>query len=386
MIDLRTDPAGLARARDRVRESGLLLPTLAQLQNPDLIPGAVKERLRTAGPSDPVNLFRLSWYAEGTGFRTEPNYVELSPALTGVPCRILVLTGGAAETGAAYGALLPRLVTGQLDAAPVRFPGEAGERVAALLGAPAAERTLDPAEEEGCALWHCSVTGPALADLFAAARRPGERFAAVCLAAEAPGLTAAGDLLKERFPRLRLAASRVGGPDADWRAPWTCNVKNLDLTVRATEEDCLRLRRLFGTEAGQAYCRTLGLTEPERAALARLGSADLAAVLGCIRLARYFELTAEDVAITVAAAPAEPARAPGYDAAAQDHAWLTTQGTDGLLELRYPDRRCLHAAKAPGHTPEALAALWRGETWDALYHQAPALDRLVNECSDAICG
>ena len=52
MIDLRTDPAGLARARDRVRESGLLLPTLAQLQNPDLIPGAVKERLRTAGPSD----------------------------------------------------------------------------------------------------------------------------------------------------------------------------------------------------------------------------------------------------------------------------------------------------------------------------------------------
>ena len=145
MIDLRTDPAGLARARDRARESGLLLPTLAQLQNPDLIPGAVKERLRTAGPSDPVNLFRLSWYAEGTGFRTEPNYVELPPALTGVHCRILVLTGGAAETGAAYGALLPRLVTGQLDADPVRFPGEAGERVAALLGAPVAERTLDPA-------------------------------------------------------------------------------------------------------------------------------------------------------------------------------------------------------------------------------------------------
>ena len=86
----------------------------------------------------------------------------------------------------------------------------------------------------------------------------------------------------------------------------------------------------------------------------------------------------------MAAAPAEPARAPGYDAAAQDHAWLTTQGTDGLLELRYPALRCLHAAKAPGHTPEALAALWRGETWDALYHQAPALDRLVNECNDAV--
>ena len=48
------------------------------------------------------------------------NYIEIPPELTGVPARIIALVGkwfptGAHKVGAAFGCLVPRLVTGQFD-------------------------------------------------------------------------------------------------------------------------------------------------------------------------------------------------------------------------------------------------------------------------------
>ena len=47
------------------------------------------------------------------------NYLELARALTGVDARIIVMVGksfpGAHKVGAAFGCLVPRLVTGQFD-------------------------------------------------------------------------------------------------------------------------------------------------------------------------------------------------------------------------------------------------------------------------------
>ena len=54
-------------------------------------------------------------------YRSVPNYIELPPALTGVPARIIALVGkwfptGCHKVGASFGCLAPRLVTGQFDA------------------------------------------------------------------------------------------------------------------------------------------------------------------------------------------------------------------------------------------------------------------------------
>ena len=124
-IDLTVMKERRERAIARAREQNIILPTFAQMKNPDLIPNKIKEQLKDVGLWDinPLNLFRITWKNEptdeGGGFG-EVNYLELPKELTGVDARIVVLVGkwfptGAHKVGAAYGCLAPRLVTGQFD-------------------------------------------------------------------------------------------------------------------------------------------------------------------------------------------------------------------------------------------------------------------------------
>ena len=124
-IDLTVMEERRERAIQRAREKNIILPTIAQMKNPDLIPDKIKKQLKDVGLWDinPLNLFRISWHneptASGGGFG-DVNYLELPSELTGVDARIVVLVGkwfptGAHKVGAAYGCLAPRLVTGQFD-------------------------------------------------------------------------------------------------------------------------------------------------------------------------------------------------------------------------------------------------------------------------------
>ena len=62
-IDLNIQPKSLEGAVRRARERNILIPTFAQQKNPDLIPGHVKQDLRSIGLWDITarNLFRISW-------------------------------------------------------------------------------------------------------------------------------------------------------------------------------------------------------------------------------------------------------------------------------------------------------------------------------------
>ena len=125
MIDLTVYPDRLERAVKRARERNIIIPTFKQMKHPDLAPAQVKAGLKEVGLWDvnPLNLFRITWHNEpvatGGGFGGV-NYLELPKALTGVDARIIVLVGkwfptGAHKVGAAFGCLVPRLVTGQFD-------------------------------------------------------------------------------------------------------------------------------------------------------------------------------------------------------------------------------------------------------------------------------
>ena len=109
----------------RFKEAEIRLPTFAELADPTTVPKDVLDAVATADPdiSDPRNLFRVHWYNDASrrGIAEVPGFIELPSELTGVDARIVVMLGyrfpliGAHKVLAAYGCLVPRLVTGQFD-------------------------------------------------------------------------------------------------------------------------------------------------------------------------------------------------------------------------------------------------------------------------------
>ena len=274
MIDLTINKTGLEHNIQKARENNIVIPTIAQMQNPETIPGKIRDQLKNVGLWDvnPLNLFRITWKNEakefGGGFQQTPNYVELPPALTGVPCRIVAMAGkwfptGCHKVGASFGCLAPRLVTGQFDATyhhavwpstgnycrggafnskllacdsvailPAGMSKERFEWLSTIAGqviaTPGCESNVkeifdktwelkqDPAmmifnqfEEMGNPLWHYNVTGYALKDLFESIKRPGDRFAGAAFTSGSAGTMSAGDYLKEQYPQLKLAVGEA---------------------------------------------------------------------------------------------------------------------------------------------------------------------------------
>ena len=484
MIDLTINKAGLEHNIQKAKENNVIIPTFAQMQNPELIPEKILDRLSKAGlwDVDPVNLFRITWLNEpkekGGLFRKVPNYVEIPSSLSGVPCRIIAMVGkwfptGCHKVGASFGCLAPRLVTGQFDATyhhavwpstgnycrggafnskllacdsvailPQDMSRERFEWLQSIAGqviaTPGCESNVkeifdktwelkeDPTmmifnqfSEMGNPLWHYNVTGTALATLFEAVKKPGDRFAGACFTSGSAGTMSAGDLLKERYPHLKLAVGEAlqcptlldngfGGHRiegiGDKHVPWVHNVKNTDMVIDIDDEDSQRLLRLFNTPEGQAYMKNeLGLDDEMIEKLTWLGISGIANVLCCIKMAKYYELTENDVVGTVLTDSAvmyqsrikelsEMHGAYTEVEAAKDHALhMLGMKTDNMLELTYAERKRVHNLKyytwveQQGMDVEELNAQWYDteHTWDAVHAQAKDLDELINEFNEA---
>jgi len=109
----------------RLRELRVTLPTFAELADPARIAAAREVTLSGVDPDEPLaaNLWRVHWFNDEarTGRAGVPGYVVLPESLTGVKAQIAVALGdrfpmiGAHKVLAAYGCLVPRLVTGRFD-------------------------------------------------------------------------------------------------------------------------------------------------------------------------------------------------------------------------------------------------------------------------------
>jgi cysteine synthase len=206
--------------------------------------------------------------AHGGGFGPV-NFVELPPELTGVPARIIQLIGkwfptGAHKVGAAFGCLVPRLVTGQFDPGTQKavWPstgnycrggaydshllgcesiailpeGMSRERFAWLEGVageiiktPGSESNVkeifdkcnelrasgedlvifNQFDEFGNYLWHYTVTGPAIVEVLESAMRPGDAYRGFTVTTGSAGTIAAGDHLKVVYPTSMVAAGEA---------------------------------------------------------------------------------------------------------------------------------------------------------------------------------
>ncbi len=119
------DPAARAASVARFAERGIRLPTFAELRRPDTIDPQTLAGLAAVDRRvpDARNLFRVHWHNRwgAEGLAPVPEHLELPPALTGVPARIVAVLGDrfpmidTHKVLAAYGCLAPRIVTGRFD-------------------------------------------------------------------------------------------------------------------------------------------------------------------------------------------------------------------------------------------------------------------------------
>ncbi len=274
LIDLTLFEDTLYRAVERAREQNIIIPTFKQQVNPDLIPSGVKESLQGVGLWDinPLNLFRITWHNEqvshGGGFG-DVNYIEIPKSVTGVDARIIALVGkwfptGAHKVGAAFGCLVPRLVSGQYDPTkqkavwpstgnycrggaydsallacqsiailPEGMSKERFDWLASVAGeiikTPGTESNVkeifdkcwelresgqdlmifNQFDEFGNYLWHHEVTGRAMLEVLEKELGPNDDFRGVALTTGSAGTIASGDFLKSRFPTSKIAASEA---------------------------------------------------------------------------------------------------------------------------------------------------------------------------------
>jgi cysteine synthase A len=273
-IDLSIDKERRQRAIQRVRERNIIIPTFEQLKHPQNTPEQIKQELTHIGLWDlnPRNLFRITWHNEpvpqGGGFGGV-NYLELPSTFTGTPARIFVLVGkwfptGAHKVGAAFGCLVPRLVTGQFDPTtqkavwpstgnycrggaydsallacesiailPEGMSKERFDWLANIAGetikTPGSESNVkeifdkcwelrksgqdlmifNQFEEFGNYLWHYELTGSAMEEVLEHILGPKDEYRGMASATGSAGTIGSGDYMKQKFPGSKVVASEA---------------------------------------------------------------------------------------------------------------------------------------------------------------------------------
>jgi cysteine synthase len=273
-------------------------------------------------------------------------------------------------------------------------------------------------EELGNYLWHYGVTGPAIGEVIEtlAERRSGRlNFAGVCFTSGSAGTLAAGDFLKRRYPFSKIAvgealqcptilnngsgAHRIEGI-GDKHIPWVHNVKNTDMAIAVDDNDCMALLRLFNEDSGKEYLiKEAGLSADDVKTLSLMGISGVANMLLCVKFAKYYELGADDVVVTVLTDSVEMYRSrleelrieegpyTALKAAADFASCLKAQRTDNMLELGYQERKRVHNLKyytwveQQGRTAEELDELWydQEKNFIGVQNQADEIDALINE-------
>jgi cysteine synthase A len=478
MIDLRVEKDRQARAIERVRQRDIIIPTFAQMRDPEKAPARVKASLASVGLWDvnPLNLFRITWKNEpkgsGGGFGGV-NSLELPSSLTGVPARIIALVGkwfptGAHKVGAAFGCLVPRLVTGQFDPTSQKavWPStgnycRGGAYDSALLGCesiailpegmsrerfewlaqiageviatPGSESNVkeifdkcwelrrsgqdlmifNQFEEFGNYLWHYDVTGHAMEEMLEHALGPKDTYRGVVLTTGSAGTIACGDYLKQVFPSSKIGAGealqcptllengfgshRIEGI-GDKHVPWIHNVKNTDLVMALDDNVIVHVARLFNEPAGRTLLTKQGVPEDVVSRLDLLGFSGIANLSMAIKFAKYYELGEQDVILTVLTDSMELYQSRlremhqeygeyrEVDASADHARYLQGLSTDGVLELRYTDRRRVHNLKyftwveQQGRTYEEIQAQWYDpDYWTSVQELVPEIDVRIEE-------
>jgi len=422
------------------------------------------------------NLFRVTWKNEPKekgGQFGNVNYFELPREITGTKARIAGIVGkwfptGAHKVGAAYSCLVPELVTGRFDPTTKKavWPStgnycRGGAYISKLLSCPSV--AILPAEMSkerftwlktmadeviatpGCEsnvkeifdkcieiektrpdavifnqfdqlpnhLWHYSVTGPAMDDVFKMMAKPGDHLALTMYSSGSAGTLGSGTYLKEHHPGTRVGVGEAlqcptilengfGGHRiegiGDKHIPWIHNLRDTDVAVGVDDEITIRLLRLFNEPAGKKVLAEAGVSADVLAKLDLMGISGIGNLVATIKAAKYYELGADDIALTVftdslalyGSRLLELAAERGpYDQrqADRDLDMLKNLSVDYVLDMTHVDRRRVHQLKyytwieQLGKQLDELNAQWDDYRayWGGLHAQAPLIDTMIKE-------
>ena len=484
------DTATRERAARWLAEAQVRLPRFADLAQPGSAgAGDGVAALSATDPDlpDPANLFRVHWHNDRTRRGTEsvPVHLVIPPAVSGVRAPIAIALGcffpmiGAHKVLAAYGCLIPQLVTGRFDpqrhkaiwpstgnycrggvaisrilgcravavlpegmsaerfdwlgrwvAGPediVRTPGSESNvkeiyDKCAELGRDADNVVLNQFAEFGNYLAHWACTGPALGRIFEASRasRPELRLAAFVAASGSAGTLAAGDYLKEQY-RAEIAAVEASQCPTllrngygehniqgigDKHVPLIHNVMNTDIVIGVSDRSTASLDLLFNSTVGQNYLAGRRRFDPALAADFRLlGLSGIANLVAAIKLAKHFDLGADDLIVTVATDSASlyaserrkfsaAAYPDGFDEVHAGEIFgqhLLGVADNDLLELTHQERSRIFNlgyytwVEQQGVALDAFEQRRSQRFWTGLQQTLPVLDALITEFN-AIAG
>jgi len=271
-------------------------------------------------------------------------------------------------------------------------------------------------DEFGNSAWHYNTTGPALEEVFNYLKTPKSRFAAYISATGSAGTIAGGDYLRTVFPHIQVVASEAlqcptilrngfGGHRiegiGDKHIPWVHNVKNTNVVTAIDDEDCMRLLRLFNEKEGHDYLKSIGVPKEIIEQLHLIGISGISNTLSAIKAAKYFEMTADDIILSIATDSADmyKSRLEELEAQRGDYKELQAikdiercllgQTTDNMKELTYTDKKAVHNLKyftwveQQAKESEDLNRLWYDhDLWNIQFNQVKRWDEMINEFNE----
>jgi len=276
-------------------------------------------------------------------------------------------------------------------------------------------------EEFGNYLWHYEVTASALAEVFETLQQQSSTvltLAGYISSTGSAGTIAAGDALKQKYPTCKIGASEAlqcptllqngfGGHRiegiGDKHVPWIHNVKNTDFVFAIDDEDCMEISRLFNEQEGKNLLIKEGIDTTTVEKLSAAGISGIANVLSAIKLAKYHELTENDVIFTIltdsmslyGSRLEEMTEKNGtyseLDAAKSFSRSLLGQRTDNMIELNYQDRKRIHNLKyftwieqQQRELSELNAQWYNEEYWNSTRRLTSEIDNLIREFNNEV--
>ncbi len=271
-------------------------------------------------------------------------------------------------------------------------------------------------DEFGNSAWHYNITGDIIEEVYNLVKTENSQFAAYVSATGSAGTIAAGDYLRPVFPHIKVVASealqcptilqngfgahRIEGI-GDKHIPWIHNVKNTDAVTAIDDEDPMRLLRLFNEPDGHKYLKSIGIPAELVDQLHLIGISGIGNLLSAIKTAKYYEMTSDDVVVTIATDSADMYLSRVEELREERGAYTEIQAvkdfekcmlgqqTDNMRELGYRDRKTIHNLKyftwveQQAKDVEDLNQLWYDRTvWDTMFNQVDRWDELINEFNE----
>ncbi len=273
--------------------------------------------------------------------------------------------------------------------------------------------------EFGNYLFHYDVTGHAIEEVVKKELRGGQ-FRGVCFTTGSAGTIASGDYLKQVYPTSKIAAGEavqcptllLNGYGAhriegigDKHVPWIHNVRNTDLVIGIDDNDSMNLLRLFNEPAGREYLvNEVGVSGDLVSQLDLLGISSIANVLMAIKFAKYYELTHNDLVLTVFTDSAQLYQSRLQEARKERGEYCTQHAirdfsqhvkaikTDSMMELNYVDRKRVHNLKYFTWIEQQMFDLnelnrqWYDydSYWGATQRLTPKIDELITKFNDRV--